>query len=538
MLQATGVDIRDIVLSNNSFGPREIAHLTHAIADEYQQFGVLRDSVAELEAREDRTPAAAVRLGVCQHILGRNRQAIETLKSADGGALAHFYIGKSQFALGQYSEAIKSFGSAKTAGYNGDDCALAIAEAHRYARELKKSLEVLDKLSGAVEQTAEYLYQRGATVAALGGSPTEVVALYERAVEVDGKHAGALFGLAVENDRRGNDETALGLYQRAAATFPTNVGTLVNLGLLYEDRQQFDRAQLCYQRVLDSYPDSRARLYARDASASGNILFDEEAQRRQDRLAAVLNIPVTDFELSVRSRNCLQKMGIRSLGDLTRTSEQELLASKNFGETSLVEIRDMLHSKGLELGQFATDTKVLEPVVDLAAMSPDEQAMLDRPISDLNLSVRARKCMARLGLTLIGELLRKTGDDLLECKNFGVTSLTEVREKRGLTYGIYTYLSTPKRSGLWMGSVSADNTKVAEVIRLVREMWQKLKDEGVTAEELDNAKRYMTGSYARGFATSRGIAGQLVGWQEENMGMDYAQRRNALIDAEIGRAHV
>jgi DNA-directed RNA polymerase subunit alpha len=158
-------------------------------------------------------------------------------------------------------------------------------------------------------------------------------------------------------------------------------------------------------------------------------MYDEEAQRRQDRLAAVLNIPVTDFELSVRSRNCLQKMGVRTLGDLTRTSEQELLASKNFGETSLVEIRDMLHSKGLELGQFATETKPVEPAVDMTTMSPDEQAMLDRPISDLNLSVRARKCMARLGLTLIGELLRKTGDDLLECKNFGVTSLNEVRDK-------------------------------------------------------------------------------------------------------------
>ena len=58
-----------------------------------------------------------------------------------------------------------------------------------------------------------------------------------------------------------------------------------------------------------------------------------------------------------------------------------------------------------------------------------EQALLDRPISDLNLSVRARKCMVRLGLTTIGELIRKTGDDMLECKNFGVTSLNEVREK-------------------------------------------------------------------------------------------------------------
>ena len=50
-------------------------------------------------------------------------------------------------------------------------------------------------------------------------------------------------------------------------------------------------------------------------------------------------------------------------------------------------------------------------------------------MSDLNLSVRARKCMTRLGLTTIGELIRKSADDLLECKNFGVTSLTEVREK-------------------------------------------------------------------------------------------------------------
>ena len=62
-------------------------------------------------------------------------------------------------------------------------------------------------------------------------------------------------------------------------------------------------------------------------------------------------------------------------------------------------------------------------------MSPDEQALLEQPIADLNLSVRARKCMIRLGINTIGELVRRTGDDLLECKNFGVTSLNEVREK-------------------------------------------------------------------------------------------------------------
>jgi DNA-directed RNA polymerase subunit alpha len=144
----------------------------------------------------------------------------------------------------------------------------------------------------------------------------------------------------------------------------------------------------------------------------------------------VLSVPVTDFELSVRSRNCLQKMGVMTLGDLARTTETDLLNSKNFGETSLVEIREMMDAKGLGLGMFAKEATALpEPVYEPEVVTPDEQALLDRPIADLQLSVRARKCMVRLGITTVAELVRRTGDDLLECKNFGVTSLNEVREK-------------------------------------------------------------------------------------------------------------
>ena len=59
----------------------------------------------------------------------------------------------------------------------------------------------------------------------------------------------------------------------------------------------------------------------------------------------------------------------------------------------------------------------------------EDRALLVKPIGDLNLSVRARKCMTKLGINTLGELLSRTGDELLECKNFGVTSLNEVREK-------------------------------------------------------------------------------------------------------------
>jgi DNA-directed RNA polymerase subunit alpha len=423
-------EVRQVVLSGGPFGPAEVKQIVKAIAGDFSQYRSLREAVAEIEVREGRSPADAVRLGVCYYLLGRYTAAANTLKEGDGGALAHYYLGKSHFALGRYTEAIQSFAQAQKGGYNADDCAVSKAECQRLAGDAKGALATLDALSGAVEQTAEYLYQRGTTVAAIGGNPIEVIALYERAVEVDNTHAGALFGLAMENDRRGNDERALDLYERSVGQFPAHVGSLLNLGVLYEDRLQFDRAQQCYQRILDIFPNhGRARLYLKDAAASGDMFFDEDAQRRRDRMTQVLSIPVSDFELSVRSRNCLQKMGIGTLGDLARCTEAELLASKNFGETSLVEIREMLTSKGLSLGLFAGDKPAPEPVFEPESFSPDEQALLDRPIADLNLSVRARKCMIRLGLNSIGELVRRTGDDLLECKNFGVTSLNEVREK-------------------------------------------------------------------------------------------------------------
>jgi DNA-directed RNA polymerase subunit alpha len=431
VVQQAEFDLKQAMLIGNSFGPREVENIRVAVRGDASQFDRLRDAVNELEVqntRDELAHAGRVRLGVGYYLLGDYEHATQVIKKGDGGALALFYQARIHFALEHFADAIKFYDQAQKAGYNVDECTLGRAEVYRYMNQPDKSLEQLDKLSGAIEQTAEYLYQRGITVAVLG-QPDEAVRLYERAVTADRRHSGALFGLALESERRGNDDSALELYKQAAANFPANVGALLNLGLLYEDLEQYHQAMICYQRILDSYPDDqRARLFFKDAKASSEMHIDEDALKRRDRHAQILNLPVSDFELSARSRNCLRIMGINSLGDLCRHTEQELLASKNFGENSLNEIREMLALKGLKLGQYASEKPPAEPI-SIESLTPEEQQVLSRPIGDLDLSVRAKKCMNRLNIQTIGELVAYSADQLLDCKNFGVTSLNEIKEK-------------------------------------------------------------------------------------------------------------
>ncbi len=171
------VDVKQIVLSTAAFGPREIEHITGAISSNYSKYRELREAVAELEEQTERTPATSARLGVCQYLLGAYTSAIQTLSHADGGALTHFYLGKSFLALDRYAEAVTAYDSAHRAGYDAGIVTLAKAEALRYDKRPEEALKLLDSLSGAVEQTAEYLYQRSATVQAMGGSREEVIAL-------------------------------------------------------------------------------------------------------------------------------------------------------------------------------------------------------------------------------------------------------------------------------------------------------------------------------------------------------------------------
>jgi len=113
----------------------------------------------------------------------------------------------------------------------------------------------------------------------------------------------------------------------------------------------------------------------------------------------------------------------------------------------------------------------------------------------------------------------------------------EVREKRGLAYSVYTYLNPLDHAGLICGGVATRNGKVKESIDIIRAQWQRLRDKGVTATELENAKRYLTGSFPLRLDTSEKIAQTLVAIQMDRLGIDYLDRRNALIGA-VTRRHI
>jgi DNA-directed RNA polymerase subunit alpha len=169
------------------------------------------------------------------------------------------------------------------------------------------------------------------------------------------------------------------------------------------------------------------------------MYYDEDDNPRGDRRNAVMDIPITDFELSVRSRNCLKKMNIRTVGDLLRTGEQELLSYKNFGETSLSEIKALLAQKGLRLGQtLDSDNKTAPGAATArrpAAAGNVPSEILNKTVADLELSVRSRKALQRLNINMVGELVSRTEDELLGCKNFGQTSLNEIKQQLA-TFGV------------------------------------------------------------------------------------------------------
>lgn len=270
-----------------------------------------------------------------------------------------------------------------------------------------------------------------AKVADAAGDRDKALSELRKAVNADPDSPEACFRLAYQLDLVGEEDEALSLYERCADQQPPMVNALINLAVMYEDRADFSASERCLRQVLDTHPNHpRAILYMKDVQASREMVEVVEQDRDVFKRKALLDTPVADFELSVRARTCLKKMSIRSLGDLLKITEAELMAYKNFGDSSLQEIRKMLQNKGLRLGQGLEDAhRAARRALIEQYKGTGKEVVLAKPVAELQLSVRARKALQLLNINSLGDLASHTEAELMGMKNFGATSLKEVKER-------------------------------------------------------------------------------------------------------------
>ncbi|HBV54320.1 MAG TPA: peptidase M16 [Rhodobacteraceae bacterium] len=122
-------------------------------------------------------------------------------------------------------------------------------------------------------------------------------------------------------------------------------------------------------------------------------------------------------------------------------------------------------------------------------------------------------------------------DHILGGGGFESRLMQEVREKRGLTYGVYSYLADRDSAFWWGGSLNSQNERAAEAIDVIRAEWLKMRDAGVSDAELSDAKTYLTGAYPLRFDGNGPIAAILVGMQMQGLPTSYVTERNAKVDA-------
>jgi len=366
--------------------------------------------------------------GIGLAILGKWAESVESLGKAADCKEKFMYLGYAQKGLGEFGKAVKSFDKAEKKHADSLMVALEKADVLRESGQLDKAGEVLAGCGNFEKVSSEYHFQKG-RLCGSSGDYDDAMDNYLLAVELDANNIRALFHLAYSSDLRGDDEAAIDYYNQLLDVAPVYVNALLNLAVIYEDEAKYEKAISCVNAVLENHPNhERAILFKKDIESSQVMIYDEDREKRMDRQHQVLEIPISDFELSVRSRNCLNKMNIYTIGDLLRISEAELLSYKNFGETSLTEIKKILDSKNMSLGMAIEDS--MPPLNnDDEEFDETKEELMAKSVDDMNLSVRAKRALGRLNLRTIGEVVAKTEAELLGCKNFGVTSLNEINDR-------------------------------------------------------------------------------------------------------------
>ena len=399
-----------------------------------QRLQSLRSTIETLPDTGD----AGRRKGLGLWMIGEYARAKEVLAKFPDDDVASFTCGQCLISVGNWKEAAEVFERLSKKHPSAAEPLGCLLEARFETARAKSNDDeaAADDLEAALGKSPEsfresaFYHHLVGRVAEAREERQNAVDSYLRAREVDPSHRRNLFRLAYLLERCGLDEQALEVYESLTAMRPIDRSVMINLGTLYEDVGRDQDAAACFDAVRRSFPqDKRARLFLEDARQAMEMYYDEDMERKEDRLNQILRIPITDFELSVRARNCLNKMEINTLGDLVRKTETELLAYKNFGETSLNEIKEILVSKGLRLGMGREEAVASIELARRRYAGVENAEMMNKPLSDLELSIRARRTVEGLGCMTVGDIVQHSEEELLGMPNFGVTSLQELKNK-------------------------------------------------------------------------------------------------------------
>ncbi|MDX2200722.1 MAG: DNA-directed RNA polymerase subunit alpha C-terminal domain-containing protein [Phycisphaerae bacterium] len=396
--------------------------------------------LSEFESSRSHGGADHLRIGLGKLALGKYQESLEHLSKASDVAMRYWYAADALIALGKLENAKAALHEAAGKGWDAFACDMRTVELLVRGGDLAAAGKLIKKHEARGVDRGEWYYAR-ALVADAELDRVTAAEMYNKASTLSPDHPSILFRAAYLADLLGNDRLSVDLYERLARRPRAQINALINLAVVYEDAGKYEKAADCLRRVLKAFPNHlRARQFLKDVESGIELIAEESRVQRVDPRQALLDQSVVDFELSVRARNCLKKMNIRTLGELIKLSEPELLAYKNFGETSLDEIKAILSKRGLRLGmaieeidmnaiQAAQAAAPPAPEPPKVVIPPGREAALSKPVAELELSVRARRCLQRLNVNTVGDLLGHTEEELLATRNFGQTSLTEIRAK-------------------------------------------------------------------------------------------------------------
>ncbi len=423
----------ETICAKESWTAEDQYNLVQVLADGADAADKMHGILSQMETENPQPRgSAAVKIGMARLLVCRFTQACEAFKAGTDNKECNYYHAQSLKCLKKYDDTIAALAKAKASGWDADEIDVEVIEIMALKGEVEQADQALAGLGEDLADKPYYLCCRG-LVDELNGDVQSASEAYEKAVEIQEDCVPALFRLGYLAGRVGEDDEAIYNYEQCLKHRPTYVNALLNLAVLYSDTEEYDAAIDCLNRILKANPrHERARLFMRDAKSSKTMYYDENQAKVMAKRNAVLATPVSDFELSVRARNCLKKMGIDTLGDLVRTPESRLLEYKNFGETSLHEIRDMLSSKSLRVGQALEESgtiELAELTAPIAALGSSGEGVLATPLEQVELSVRSRKALSELGCFTLNDICRRSEAELLACRNFGQTSLNEIRQR-------------------------------------------------------------------------------------------------------------